>query len=231
MRNAPDMPASGEKEFYGGATPVARATILCNRCGRVALRAGGRAWALSNPRSDQALHNPLSAASGRRTPARWIVGLYDGLAHPRRGARGEWIERKGAVEPITSAHILIVAPHNSQVALLADRLGSRGVRVGTVDKFQGQQAPIVIYSIATSAPECAPRGMEFLYSLNRLNVAASRAQCACILVANPRLFAPECKTPRQMKLANALCRYVEMAQHLINSPGMRVNMLPGEPKV
>jgi predicted RecB family nuclease len=130
------------------------------------------------------------------------------------GARGEWIERKGVVEPITSAHILIVAPYNSQVALLADRFGPRGVRVGTVDKFQGQQAPIVIYSMATSAPEDAPRGMEFLYSLNRLNVATSRAQCACILVASPRLFAPDCKTPRQMQLANALCRYVEMANSL-----------------
>jgi uncharacterized protein len=144
---------------------------------------------------------------------------------------GEWIERRGVVEPITSAHILIVAPYNSQVTLLADRLGQRGVRVGTVDKFQGQQAPIVIYSMATSAPEDAPRGMEFLYSLNRLNVATSRAQCACILVASPRLFAPECKTPRQMKLANALCRYVEMAQHLSNPPGVRVNMLPGGHKV
>ena len=134
------------------------------------------------------------------------------------GVRGEWIEREGVVEPITPAHILIVAPYNSQVALLADRLGPRGVRVGTVDKFQGQQAPIVIYSMATSAPEDAPRGMEFLYSLNRLNVATSRAQCACILVANPRLFAPECKTPRQMKLANALCRYVEMADTLSAVP-------------
>jgi len=123
----------------------------------------------------------------------------------------EWIERAGIATPITAAHILIVAPYNSQVALLGDRLESRGVRVGTVDKFQGQQAPIVIYSMATSAPEDAPRGMEFLYSLNRLNVATSRAQCACILVASPRLFAPECKTPRQMQLANALCRYIEIA--------------------
>jgi hypothetical protein len=72
--------------------------------------------------------------------------------------------------------------------------------------------------------------MEFLYSLNRLNLVTSRAQCACILVTNPRLFAPECKTPRQMKLANALCRYVKLAQHLINPPGIRVNMLPAEPK-
>ena len=85
-------------------------------------------------------------------------------------------------------------------------------RVGTVDKFQGQEAPVVIYSMATSSPEDAPRGMEFLYSLNRLNVATSRARCAVFLVASPRLFEPECRTPRQMKLANALCRYREMAR-------------------
>jgi uncharacterized protein len=84
--------------------------------------------------------------------------------------------------------------------------------VGTVDKFQGQQAPVVIYSMATSRPEEAPRGLEFLYSLNRLNVATSRAQCAVILVVSPHLFAPNCSTPRQMRLANALCRYVELAQ-------------------
>jgi superfamily I DNA and/or RNA helicase len=94
---------------------------------------------------------------------------------------------------------------------LAERLKSAGVSVGTVDKFQGQQAPVVIYSMATSRPEDAPRGMEFLYSLNRLNVATSRAKCVAILVANPRVFEPECRTPRQMKLANALCRYREYA--------------------
>lgn len=81
-----------------------------------------------------------------------------------------------------------------------------------MDKFQGQQAPIVIYSMATSRPEEAPRGLEFLYSLNRLNVATSRAQCAVILVASPHLFEPDCSTPRQMKLANALCRYRELAR-------------------
>jgi uncharacterized protein len=86
------------------------------------------------------------------------------------------------------------------------------VQVGTVDKFQGQQAPVVIYSMATSRPEEAPHGLEFLYSLNRLNVATSRAQCAVILVASPHLFVPDCSTPRQMKLANALCRYIERAK-------------------
>jgi uncharacterized protein len=65
--------------------------------------------------------------------------------------------------------------------------------------------------MATSRPEDAPRGMEFLYSLNRLNVATSRAKCLAIIVASPLLFEPECQNPRQMKLANALCRFRELA--------------------
>jgi predicted RecB family nuclease len=130
----------------------------------------------------------------------------------RAGAR--WIDSRGDPRPMTANDILVVAPYNAQVALLGERLVPRGIRVGTVDKFQGQEAPVVIYSMATSTPEDAPRGMEFLYSLNRLNVATSRARCACILVANPRLFEPECKSPRQMQLANAICRYVELANFI-----------------
>ena len=83
--------------------------------------------------------------------------------------------------------------------------------VGTVDKFQGQEAPIVIYSITTSSYLDAPRGMEFLYSANRLNVATSRARAICVLVGSPAIFEAECRTPRQMQLANAFCRYLEMA--------------------
>jgi superfamily I DNA and/or RNA helicase len=84
-------------------------------------------------------------------------------------------------------------------------------RVGTVDKFQGQEAPISIYSLASSSHADAPRGMEFLYSLNRLNVATSRAKCVTILVGSPQVFEAECRTPRQMQLANAFCRYREIA--------------------
>jgi superfamily I DNA and/or RNA helicase len=120
-----------------------------------------------------------------------------------------WTDRHGDRRPLTLDDILIVAPYNDQVNRLTDRLP--GATVGTVDKFQGQQAAIVIYSMTTSAPEDAPRGMEFLYNLNRFNVATSRARCACIVVGNPRLFTPECHTPRQIQLANALCRYVELA--------------------
>ena len=119
----------------------------------------------------------------------------------------QWIDGDGVAHAMSPDDILVVAPYNAQVALLEARLMLRSIRAGTVDRFQGQEAPVVIYSVATSAPEDAPRGMEFLYSLNRLNVTTSRARCACILVASPRLFEPECKTPRQMQLANALCRY------------------------
>ncbi len=124
----------------------------------------------------------------------------------------QWIDEHGVAKQMTGDAILVVAPYNAQVSRLSDRLKDTGVHVGTVDKFQGQQAPVVIYSMATSRPEEAPRGLEFLYSLNRLNVATSRAQCAVILVASPHLFVPDCSTPRQMKLANALCRYRELAK-------------------
>jgi uncharacterized protein len=121
-----------------------------------------------------------------------------------------WTNKKGQVGLITLEDILIVAPYNAQVSLLLRKL-PRGSRVGTVDKFQGQEAPVVSYSMATSTPQDAPRGMEFLYSGNRLNVATSRAQCVTVLVASPGLFDVQCKTPRQMELANAFCRYLEMA--------------------
>jgi predicted RecB family nuclease len=126
-------------------------------------------------------------------------------------AKATWTNKNLITEPLRPEHVLVVSPYNAQVSALAHRL-PQGVRIGTVDKFQGQQAPIVFYSMATSAPEDAPRGMEFLYSLNRLNVATSRAQCVAVIVASPALFQVQCKTPRQIELANACCRYLEMAQ-------------------
>jgi predicted RecB family nuclease len=134
-----------------------------------------------------------------------IARIVDGLLQPEV----KWNRGKGNVRQLTADDILIVAPFNAQVADLTARMP--GVQIGTVDKFQGQEAPVVIYSLTTSSPEDAPRGMEFLYSLNRLNVATSRAMSTVILVASPRLFEPECRNPRQMKLANALCRYLELA--------------------
>lgn len=120
-----------------------------------------------------------------------------------------WIDRDGQAPTLTLADIIIITPYNAQVFEIQQRLP--GAHVGTVDKFQGQQAAIAIYSTATSSHADAPRGMEFLYSLNRFNVATSRAKCVSVLVSSPAVFEAECKTPRQIQLANAFCRYLEMA--------------------
>lgn len=84
--------------------------------------------------------------------------------------------------------------------------------MGTVNKFERTEAPIAIYSTATSRHADAPCGMEFLYSLNRLNAATSRAKCVSIPVGSPQNFEAECRTPRQMQLANAFCRYLGKAK-------------------
>jgi superfamily I DNA and/or RNA helicase len=128
------------------------------------------------------------------------------------GSATTWVDREGVEKPVGLEDILIIAPYNAQVFDLKDRIP--GARIGTVDKFQGQEAPIVIYSMTTSTSVDAPRGMNFLYSLNRLNVATSRAKCLSILVSSPALLEPECRTPEQMRMANAFCRYLEMATEL-----------------
>lgn len=124
-------------------------------------------------------------------------------------SQATWVNCEGTERLIGLNDILIIAPYNAQVFELQDRIP--GGKIGTVDKFQGQEAPIVIYSITTSSYLDAPRGMEFLYSSNRLNVASSRARAVCVLVGSPAIFEAECRTPRQMQLANAFCRYLEMA--------------------
>ena len=156
-------------------------------------------------------HDGCRNASAEEADA--VASLVEGFLQ----ADAAWVDRDGISARMTADDVLVVAAYNAQVTRVQERLGraggpAAGVRVGTVDRFQGQEAPVVIYSMATSAPEDAPRGMEFLYSLNRLNVATSRARCVCVLVASPRLFEPACGTPRQMQLANALARYREMAQ-------------------
>jgi superfamily I DNA and/or RNA helicase len=84
--------------------------------------------------------------------------------------------------------------------------------VGTVDKFQGQQARVVFYSMVSSSGEEVPRGLDFLFSRNRFNVAISRAECLAYLVCSPRLLEVDCRTIEHMRLANALCRFVEVAE-------------------
>jgi uncharacterized protein len=121
-----------------------------------------------------------------------------------------WTDAEGVQHAVGWDDVLVVAPYNAQVGAIARRLPA-AARVGTVDRFQGQQAPISIYSMTTSSPELAPRGMGFLYSGHRLNVATSRARCVAVVVASPDLFRVRARTPAQMRLANAFCRYQELA--------------------
>jgi superfamily I DNA and/or RNA helicase len=106
--------------------------------------------------------------------------------------------------------VIVVAPYNAQVRCLREKLPAE-VAVGTVDKFQGQQARVVFYSMGSSSSDDVPRGLDFLFSRNRLNVAISRAQCLAYLVCSPRLLDANCVTVEQIWLANALCRLVETA--------------------
>lgn len=123
-----------------------------------------------------------------------------------------WYDEKNIKKVLMANDIKIITPYNSNVFEMQKQIPN--VAIGTVDKFQGQEAPVVIYSLASSSPEDAPRGMEFLYSPNRLNVAVSRARAMFIMVGNPRLFEPDCKSPEQIKLANPFCRFIELAHSL-----------------
>ncbi len=121
-----------------------------------------------------------------------------------------WTDSENRQSQIQPPDILVIAPYNAQVALLK-RVLPDGVRIGTVDKFQGQQAPVVFYSMTSSSVEDAPRGMGFLFSPNRFNVATSRAKCTVIVVGSPALIYAQCSTPVQIQWANGLCRFVELA--------------------
>jgi uncharacterized protein len=131
------------------------------------------------------------------------------LVNQMLAAGATWTDKDGQTKPLASKDVLVITPYNAQVIQIQQRL--QGVEVGTVDKFQGKEAPVAIYSLATSSPADAPRGMDFLYSSNRLNVATSRGQCLSVIVASPALFAADAKSPAQMKLANAFCRFSELA--------------------
>jgi uncharacterized protein len=122
-----------------------------------------------------------------------------------------WRDENGQVKALTIEEILVVSPYNMQVELLKRTL-PEGARVGTVDKFQGQEAAAVLISMTTSSGDDLPRNIEFLYSRNRLNVAISRAKCLAVIFASPRLLEIPCRTIEQMELVNGLCWARDYAQ-------------------
>ena len=112
------------------------------------------------------------------------------------------------LRPLQLSDILCVAPYNMQVRKLQAALGP-DARVGTVDKFQGQEAPVVILSMCASQGDTSPRGIDFLFHKNRLNVALSRAQSLAVVVASPALARTRCQTLAHMEQVNLFCRVME----------------------
>ena len=124
-----------------------------------------------------------------------------------------WTDAKGNIRLLTAEDILVVTPYNAQRRCILREFKKRNiaVRAGTVDKFQGQEAAVVFFSMATSSSDDLPRNIEFLFSRNRFNVAISRARCLAVLVCSPRLLDLRCSTIEQMALANLLCSFVATA--------------------
>jgi predicted RecB family nuclease len=147
-------------------------------------------------------HVGNEAASSEEAQA--VRQIFDDLA----GAT--WIDAEDVEHPLKLSDILVVAPYNAHVARLRSFLPA-GARVGTVDKFQGQEAPVAIYSMASSSVEDAPRGVSFLYDLHRLNVAISRARCVAIVVCSPALLDAAVHTPDQLCAVNGLIQVIEQA--------------------
>jgi predicted RecB family nuclease len=128
-------------------------------------------------------------------------------------AGGTVTDEHGRDRRLTAADILVVAPYNQAVTTL-ERCVPAGVRIGTVDRFQGQEAPVVFYAMTCSSGADAPRGMDFLLDRNRLNVAISRAQALAVLVLSPSLLDSACPTVGAMALLDGACRFVELATPL-----------------
>jgi uncharacterized protein len=126
-----------------------------------------------------------------------------------------WVNQAGESTPLTANDFLVVAPYNDQVNLLRrefDKVpGLRGVRAGTVDKFQGREAPVVFFTMTTSSGVDISRGPEFLFSRNRLNVAVSRARCLAYLVCTEELLNSRARSIEEMRLIGTLSSFVEYA--------------------
>ncbi len=119
--------------------------------------------------------------------------------------RAKWVNREGETLPITPKDILIVAPYNVQVACIKQELGDPLARVASVDKFQGQEAPVCILSLTASTIQDAPRGISFLLNKNRLNVALSRARCLSLVVGSKNIATTHTRSIPNMELMNIFC--------------------------
>jgi len=134
----------------------------------------------------------------------------------------EWTDDRGNKKPLGTKDFVIVTPYNDQQRLLSDRLNSDpytvGIEVGTVDMFQGQEAAVVFFSMATSTGEDVVHGKDFLFSRNRLNVAISRARCLAYLVCTEDLLNTRARSVDDMRLISTLNAFVECAQRQSSDP-------------
>ena len=169
------------------------------------------------PAPDTAVHHVM-AGGVRRAGLEYIAVEHEGnssssVEEANRTVGEIALLREGGVQ---ESEIIVVTPYNAQRKLIATKLKDAGirVRVGTVDKFQGQEAEVVFYSMAASSGDDVPRGTEFLFERNRFNVAVSRAKALSILVCSPRLLDIACRTPEEMALVNLLCAFVEAGRPL-----------------
>ena len=182
----------------------------------------GRLTSYPSAERNRVVHNGAGKLVAAETGIVWVPVSHDGCAQFSdeeaeviRGITKELLERPviqqdGKERPITQADILYVTPFNAQVRRLTKLLGA-SARIGSVDRFQGQEAPVVIVSLCSSTLEEAPRGAAFLLNPNRLNVAISRAQALAIVVGSPELPRVRCRTIEEMKLVNLLCRIIHYA--------------------
>ena len=147
-------------------------------------------------------------------------------------AGGTWTDATGVTRPLIGSDVLVLAAYNQQVHQLVTALRAAGVpvgadagstgggppggddggvRVGTVDRCQGQEAAVVLFSLATSSAADAPRGLDFVLSPHRINVAVSRARALAVVVGSPQLLDAPVSTPQRLRAVNALCALVEAA--------------------
>ncbi len=175
-----------------------------NKNQRLVLKPGANAWL--KPTGIRYVPIAHDGCSQRSEPeAALVCELIESLLDQN------YVDRDGKPHRMTLENILVVAPYNVQVNLLKSVL-PEGTRVGTVDKFQGQEAEVVIVSMVTSSGEYLPRHIEFLYSKNRLNVAVSRARTLAVVIASPKLLEISCSRPSEMQLVNTLCWLAQCEQ-------------------
>ena len=177
------------------------------------------------------------------TGLRWLPAHHDGCATESREEAElvadqithllgtPWVDRHGATHPLAIGDFMVVAPYNDQVALLREMLDAdartRGIPVGTVDKFQGREAAVVFFTMTTSSSAYMPRSAEFLFSRNRLNVAISRARCLAYLVCTEELLNSRARTIEEMRLISTLCSFVEYSSLPTLAPSARGGGNPG----